>query len=382
MSTPNDPYIPWQTPAHHPAQGAAPGAAPASAHVQEQVPHPLASHPNPVPLPPVGWRPGYRQEKQDLGYHRLSHADPKGAWWKPLVEAVIGVPLYLVLSLLLVVAFSFVLLLGLDPALPADPSYLLLAASSEILEQDALRSPATFVFLFGSVALMFPALWGARLILGPKPWGLIHSVAGRMRWGWLATCCGLAALLVVVLPLAFDLAVGARYIPSTSLPTGGLIAMLVAIILVVPVQAYAEELVFRGYLMQTIGRWLKHPAWAIIIPAPLFMLGHLYDLWGQLSVLVMGLAAGYITWRTGGLEAAIALHVVNNLLAMSFGVLGMADPFLQQGSTVGMFISALVSNGLFVLVVIWVARKKGIERTRTAQVWVKGGHPEGAQPVR
>lgn len=382
MSTPNDPYIPWQTPAHHPAQGAAPGAAPASAQIQGQVPHPRASHPNPVPLPPVGWRPGYRQEKQELGYHRLSHADPKGAWWKPLVEAVIGVPLYLVLSLLLVVAFSFVLLLGLDPALPADPSYLLLAASSEIFEQEALRSPATFVFLFGSVALMFPALWVARLILGPKPWGLIHSVAGRMRWGWLATCCGLAALLVVVLPLAFDLAVGARYIPSTSLPTGGLIAMLVAIILVVPVQAYAEELVFRGYLMQTIGRWLKHPAWAIIIPAPLFMLGHLYDLWGQLSVLVMGLAAGYITWRTGGLEAAIALHVVNNLLAMSFGVLGMADPFLQQGSTVGMFISALVSNGLFVLVVIWAARKKGIERTRTAQVWVKGGHPEGAQPVR
>ncbi|WP_421083828.1 CPBP family intramembrane glutamic endopeptidase [Rothia nasimurium] len=379
MSTPNDPYIPWQTPAHHPAQGAAPGAAPASAHMQEQVPAP---HPNPVPLPPVGWRPGYRQEQQDLGYHRLSHADPKGAWWKPLVEAVIGVPLYLVLFLLSVVAFFFVLLLGLDPLLPSDPSYLLFSASTEALEQEALRSPSISIFLFGSVALMFPALWVARLILGPKPWGLIHSVAGRMRWGWLATCCGLAALLVVVLPLAFDLAVGARYIPSTSLPTGGLIAMLVAIILVVPVQAYAEELVFRGYLMQTIGRWLKHPAWAIIIPAPLFMLGHLYDLWGQLSILVMGLAAGYITWRTGGLEAAIALHVVNNLLAMSFGVLGMADPFLQQGSTVGMFISALVSNGLFVLVVIWVARKKGIERTRTAQVWVKGGHPEGAQPVR
>ena len=158
--------------------------------------------------------------------------------------------------------------------------------------------------------------------------------------------------------------------------------MLVAIALVVPVQAYAEELVFRGYLMQTIGRWLKHPAWAIVIPAPLFMLGHLYDLWGQLSVLVMGLAAGYITWCTGGLEAAIALHVVNNLLAMSFGVLGMADPFLQEGSTVGMFISSLVSNGLFVLVVIWAANRRGLERTRPALVWVKESHPEESQPVR
>ncbi|MGH1977358.1 CPBP family intramembrane glutamic endopeptidase [Rothia sp. L_38] len=382
MSTPNEPRIPWQTPAPNPPQTVAPGYGPASAHPQGQVPHPLATHPNPVPLPPVGWRPGYRQEKQNLGYHRLSHADPKGAWWKPLVEAVIGVPLYLVLSLLLVVAFFFVLLLGLDPALPADPSYLILAASPGILEQEALRSPATFVFLFGSVALMFPALWLARLILGPKPWGLIHSVTGRMRWGWLATCFGIAALLIVALPLAFDMALGARYVPSTTLPVSGLIAMLVAIALVVPVQAYAEELVFRGYLMQTIGRWLKHPAWAIVIPAPLFMLGHLYDLWGQLSVLVMGLAAGYITWRTGGLEAAIALHMVNNLLAMSFGVLGMADPFLQEGSTVGMFISSLVSNGLFVLVVIWAANRRRLERTRPALVWVKESHPEEPQPVR
>lgn len=335
-----------------------------------------------MPLPPVGWRPGYQQEQQKLGYHRLSLADPKHRWYTPLLEALIGVPIYLVLSVLLALAFFFVLLTELDPWLLTDATSFLHAMDAEALEDGALQSPSTFIFLFGSIALMFPVLWLARIIVGPKPWGLIHSVAGRMRWGWLATCCGLAALLIVALPLAFDFALGARYVPSPTLPTGGLIAILVAIILVVPVQAYAEELVFRGYLMQSIGRWLKHPAWAIIIPAPLFMLGHLYDVWGQLSVLVMGLAAGYITWRTGGLEAAIALHVVNNLLAMSFGVLGMADPFLQQGSTAGMFISALVSNGLFVLVVIWVARKKGIERTRTAQVWVKGGHPEGAQPVR
>jgi hypothetical protein len=62
-----------------------------------------------------------------------------------------------------------------------------------------------------------------------------------------------------------------------------------------------------------IGRWLRHPAFAILLPVPLFVLGHGYDLLGQIGVGLFAVAAGWLTWRTGGLEAAIALHVVNNL---------------------------------------------------------------------
>jgi hypothetical protein len=35
---------------------------------------------------------------------------------------------------------------------------------------------------------------------------------------------------------------------------------------------------------------------------PLFVLGHGYDLLGQIGVGLFAVAAGWLTWRTGGLE--------------------------------------------------------------------------------
>lgn len=341
----------------------------------------------PLSLPPVGWRPGYRQEPQELGYHRLALADPKHRWWKPLVEAVIGVPLYLALSVALSVAL---LLPGMIRTLneQAASGQMTIDATTTVaeinaqLESQALQDPLTFILMFGSVALMFPCLWLARLIMGPKPWGLIHSVAGRVRWGWLMVCLGVAAVLLIVIPLTLDISTGSTYQLAPQAEGTTLVVLLICIALIVPFQAYAEELVFRGFLMQSIGRWLKHPAWAILLPAPLFMLGHMYDLWGQLSVLTLGIAAGYMTWRTGGLEAAIALHIVNNLIAMTFGVFGLADPFLQEGSNLAGFISSLATNGIFVLAVVLLAKKKNLARTRPAQVWVKEQPTPSPAPVR
>jgi membrane protease YdiL (CAAX protease family) len=43
--------------------------------------------------------------------------------------------------------------------------------------------------------------------------------------------------------------------------------------------------------------------------------------WGFADLIVFGLITGWLTVRTGGLEAAIALHVLNNLVS---GVLSAA----------------------------------------------------------
>lgn len=329
----------------------------------------------PLPVPPPGWRPGYHAETQQLDYHRLSLADPKHRWWSPLVEAAIGVPLYFVLSLLISIPLVLQAVSSADsPMNTAD-----MTSTMEALQRSALESPFMFAFMFGSIAIIFPVMWLARLIIGPKPWGLVHSVLGRMRWGWLLMCAGIAALFFIVIPTLLDLATGGSLVFEPKVQGSTLVILLVLVALIVPLQAYAEELVFRGYLLQTVGRWLKHPAWAIVLPAPLFMLGHAYDLWAQLSILVMALAAGFVTWRTGGLEAAIALHVVNNLIAMTFGIYGLADPFVLEGSTWVSLVSAVITQGLFVLVVLWTAKKQKLARTRTAQVWVKDDAPSGVR---
>ncbi len=121
-----------------------------------------------------------------------------------------------------------------------------------------------------------------------------------------------------------------------------LLATLLVILLVVPLQAAAEEYVFRGYLQQAIGRWLRHPLFAILLPVPLFVLGHLYDPLGQASVAVFAVAAGWLTWRTGGLEAAIAVHVVNNLLAFTLALAGLSDVNASSPGIVSFIWSALL----------------------------------------
>ena len=89
-------------------------------------------------------------------------------------------------------------------------------------------------------------------------------------------------------------------------------------LLLVPLQAAAEEYVFRGWLLQAVGAYLRTPWVAIAFQAVLFAAAHG---WGTRLGLPgpgrHGRALGWLTVRTGGLEAAIALHVVNNLVAFT-----------------------------------------------------------------
>ncbi|GGH62114.1 CPBP family intramembrane glutamic endopeptidase [Rothia aerolata] len=303
-------------------------------------------------------------EPRELAYHRLGFADPKHRWWKPLIEALIGGPIFVVLSILVAIPYMVYLFQSSGSANEMD-------FALQDLQNRAVEYPADFLMVFLSIVIMWPCLLIARICMGPKPWGLIHSVLGRIRWSWLALCVAISLVFYVIVPVTIELLAGGELAPEPHAHGNRLLLMLGLVLLVVPFQCYAEELVFRGYLMQTVGRWLKHPAWAIILPAPLFMLGHAYDFWGQASILVMGLAAGFMVWYTGGLEAGIAMHVVNNLYLMILGVLGMADPFAQGGTTWVDFVWAVGAEVLLVLVVMFAARKVGVSRTHTYRVEVR-----------
>ncbi len=96
---------------------------------------------------------------------------------------------------------------------------------------------------------------------------------------------------------------------------------VLAILAVTPLQAAGEEFFFRGYLLQAFGaisglRWAAVGASALIFALfhgtqnlPLFV-----DRFG------FGLLAGLLVIVTGGLEASIAIHVVNNLMSFGYAV--------------------------------------------------------------
>lgn len=285
-----------------------------------------------------------------LAYHRLAHADPRHEWWKPLIEGLILIAVYLLLS----VVFAFVFFGVFPDRLDLD----------DLLAMDQL-DPVVFFFMFASVALLLPSALLARLVMGPRPLGLLFSVTGRLRWGWLLRC-GLVALAIYLavngVSAALSLAAGGR--PEPLQPVPGFWWLLLSLVVIVPLQCASEELVFRGYLAQSVGRWLKHPAWAILLPVPLFVAGHLYDVWGLSSVGIMAVTMGLVTWRTGGLEAGIALHTVNNCFVTFLGMIGLADMNDTTGSPLDL-VYELALNALFLAAVFRMTRRRGIAVTRT-----------------
>lgn len=96
------------------------------------------------------------------------------------------------------------------------------------------------------------------------------------------------------------------------------------------IQIAAEELFFRGYMLQQLAsRYQSWLVWALI-PSLLFGFAH-YESSSSgytpylyvLATVIIGLVACCLVWRTGSLWSAIGMHMTNNFFA--FSVLGIED---------------------------------------------------------
>jgi hypothetical protein len=94
---------------------------------------------------------------------------------------------------------------------------------------------------------------------------------------------------------------------------------------------------------------------AAVLTAAVFSLAHAPgDLVTFLDRFVFGLAASAVVWLTGGLEAAIVLHAVNNVLVFTlFGTLGDGVATEEVPAGVGLLslLLTLLSMGAYVAVV-------------------------------
>lgn len=311
-----------------------------------------------------------------FAYHRLFRSLPSYRWWKPLLAAVLAVVTYLLASVLVYVG-----VLGVTTAVGGT------AAGERLqrgIEGDALAAadPLVLFTTLASIAVMLPAIMLGALIVGPGAVGGLWSVAGRLRWRWLARCVvpGLAFMAVtvglsyVVAPLVVGESLGTG--PVTT-PGETLVWAVVVILVVTPFQATAEEYAFRGMAMQTLGSWVAFPVVAVVLPTVAFAFAHDYNPWGMLDVAVFGVAAAYLTWRTGGLEAAIVAHVLNNtvlfLLSAPFAGVESSD-----GSPLALAVT-VVSTPLYVWLVLRAARRTGLVTVRSTPL-VPSAPPSDDRP--
>lgn len=299
--------------------------------------------------------------QEQLQFHRLLRGIPKYKWWKP---AVFG---------LLVLFFGFTLtqivvtIAVIPMMLQGDPNALL-DFQARITRLDT-QDPFALGMSLASLAVWIPAVLFAAWAVGFKPVGRVWSVAFKIRWALLFKSVGPALLALI-----FAQTVGMLYVALTH--TGEVVTVappqydaskalisLVLILLLVPLQSAAEELIFRGAFMQILGAWLKSPIIPIVLPSLLFAMAHIYDPWALVQVGLLGLVAGWLTWRTGGLEAAIALHVINNLVVFLLLLSGVTGETHQVQETGGDLIVTLIQAASFALygyLVLRITHKMGI----------------------
>jgi uncharacterized protein len=284
---------------------------------------------------PLGWHWEWVRP-EPLEFHRLQRTLPRYRWWRPLLTVGLATVLYVVFT---IIVFA---VLGAVIALRTSTTGLL--AWADALTTMQVTDPMTLAVLLGSVILMAPAVLLAMLITGMRPWRHVLSVEFRLRRRWLLWCLWPAVAVFVgtqALFTAFD-AVGALVAGDVAVTTSATTASgwvgwpvygvsVVVILLLVPLQAATEEFVFRGLLLQTMGGWVR-PAWVAAIPSiVLFTMGHGYGWWGQASIIVFAITTVVLAVRTGGLEAGIALHVVNNLISFLVSATGLTGDDTVSG---------------------------------------------------
>jgi uncharacterized protein len=123
--------------------------------------------------------------------------------------------------------------------------------------------------------------------------------------------------------------------------------------------------------MQNVGSWFRHPMVGLVVSLAVsvsaFSAAHgSPDIWVLGSLGVFALTAGIATWRTGGLEAGIAIHAVNNIGVFFTVILvgGWQDAFVEsdtKGAPVDVLIALLV-HAVALALILWQAKKAGIQR--------------------
>lgn len=185
------------------------------------------------------------------------------------------------------------------------------------------RQVATLVMLSSFAVALLALELVLRLLHGRGLGVLIGSLPLTLRQGGRVLLYALPVVLVIsLLPMSEALE------PRRYLSTGTWLRWLPLGLLAVAIQISAEEFLFRGYLQGRLQARLDHPALWLGLPALIFGALH-FDatagdnaIWFVVSAAAFGLAAGDLTARAGTLGPALALHFLNNciaLLGVSFG---------------------------------------------------------------
>ena len=240
-------------------------------------------------------------------------------------------------------------------------AFLVIATLARAGQQDPVDRPGALAVDLGTTALLVPLLLGALWLTGSPALRLLWSVEGRVRWGWWGRCCAIAFSTVTVALVLASVVSGSGVGREIEVPSMAAWFGLVVALVLVPGQALAGELVFRGYLPQLIGTVVPVAGIGIAASTCFYVALHGTGTWGLVEVGLLGLTAGVLTQRTGGLEAAVALLVAHHLMRLVLEAGGATEPAqLQAELGVASVVPTLVTVLGVGALVEWQVRTTGL----------------------
>ncbi len=257
-------------------------------------------------------------------------------------------------------------------------------AISRTVDLDAV-TPGGLAWLFATLSAGIVVVWFVTRLLHSLALGWVSSVYGRLRWRYLVACLGVSLVVLVLtlivgsmLPGVAEQAAEQGSVGLNEITTRTR-AFLAVIVLMTPFQAAAEEYIFRGYLVQALGGLVAARTVSVGGSALLFALAHGSGQGWPVFIdrLAFGVMAGLLVLITGGLEAAIAMHVLNNVVALGIAVLvgDVQDALAPSGGSWWMVLSTLFRSAAYLLLAWWAARAMGLTNAVRAPVLARAEDP-------
>ena len=261
----------------------------------------------------------------------------KYAWYKPIIVFILATIIMFILAVLMTLAASQVF--GVD--------FIKFVLGKGI---EGLNSAIPIIFTDLLIFMFVPGLYLASKIVKDRPFSSYASSRG----GWNFKLY-LKALIIPVILYLFYQGIEIAVTGANGGTSQVSILFLIVLFITVPLQSIAEEFMFRGVLLQTLGSWFKIPVLAIVIQAIIFAMAHGYNSFGFFETLVMGLICGFFAWKTNGIEVSSAIHTANNFCVGFFVMLGLhTSTSTPQISTV---LPVIVFEILLCVLLYYVGKK-------------------------
>lgn len=281
----------------------------------------------------------------------------KNVWWRYVISIFLILFFYQIIGVIPILILSAALTLDKNPATQLNP---------ETLQFEGVEPLLSYLVLnFASISLLAGLYISVRFLHQRRMITLV-TPNQQVRWKRIFQGFGLYFLLTFVISFLGIVLFPSEY-QLTFKPSQFLVFLPIALV-ITPIQTSAEELFFRGYLLQGIGLKTRRLLIPILGSSLLFMLPHLLNpevksnfFLMALLYLLLGIFLAVITVKDNSLELAMGVHAANNLfvaLILNYSNSALPSPSIIRVSRfdpLSSLISFIVVAVIFCFV-IWKER--------------------------